>query len=184
LLIADLIDLLLSADAALRAALAAHHSPALDLLMLAASAAGRFGLVWIALALVAAMRRPARRRAAWQVVLAVLVAAIVATVVLKPLVARPRPFVGVTDVRVIGERLPTWSFPSGHAAESFAGAFALARAWPAARVAGWLLAALIAFSRVYLGVHYPFDVIGGALVGLACAGFVVGRTIWYTDEPV
>jgi len=63
----------------------------------------------------------------------------------------------------------TYSFPSGHATVSFACAAVLALAVPRLRVPLYALAALIAFSRVYVGVHYPFDVLGGALLGVGIA---------------
>jgi undecaprenyl-diphosphatase len=61
------------------------------------------------------------------------------------------------------------SFPSGHAATSFACAATLAWLTPLPPIALYTLAALIAFSRVYVGVHYPLDVIGGAALGLGVA---------------
>ena len=74
------------------------------------------------------------------------------------------------------------SFPSTHAATSFAGAYALSRLFPTLRLPLWILACLVAYSRVYVGVHYPLDVIGGAVVGLAAAAFVVDGTRWYSDQ--
>lgn len=83
---------------------------------------------------------------------------------------RPRPFVALTDVVKLIEKSPLEkSFPSGHATASFAIAFAIflyARRW------GWLLIMLAAFvgvSRVVVGVHYPSDVLGGALLGYLVA---------------
>jgi undecaprenyl-diphosphatase len=63
----------------------------------------------------------------------------------------------------------TYSFPSGHATVSFACAAVLAAALPRLRVPLFALAALIAFSRVYVGVHYPSDVVGGAALGILIA---------------
>jgi undecaprenyl-diphosphatase len=83
-----------------------------------------------------------------------------------------RPFEAAVAVRVIDRRPLTYSFPSGHAAGSFAAAATLAHVWAPGRAVFWGLAALIAFSRIYAGVHYPLDVLGGALLGLASAWLV------------
>jgi membrane-associated phospholipid phosphatase len=64
------------------------------------------------------------------------------------------------------------SFPSGHAATSFACATVLAAAWPKRRAVFYALAVLIAFSRLYNGVHFPLDVLGGAVLGVAIAAGV------------
>ena len=61
------------------------------------------------------------------------------------------------------------SFPSGHTATSFAGATALSLLYPRATPAFFLLAAAIAYSRLYVGVHFPLDVVGGAVIGVATA---------------
>src|SRR5581483_4076215 len=85
---------------------------------------------------------------------------------------RPRPFVHHHVTQLV-PHADDASFPSDHAAGGFALAVAVWRAadrW--ARRLGWLLlalAAVLAFSRVYIGVHYPFDVAGGALIGAAAA---------------
>jgi undecaprenyl-diphosphatase len=79
---------------------------------------------------------------------------------IKLAVGRPRP--GLDPL----VRLPTDpSFPSGHAATSFAGATMLAAFAPRYRIVFFVLAAGIAFSRVYVGVHWPFDVLAGSLLG-------------------
>lgn len=81
---------------------------------------------------------------------------------LKLAIPRTRP-----DVHALVARPHSHSFPSGHAATSFACATVIAALVPRARVPLFLLASLVAWSRVYVGVHYPFDVLAGALYGVA-----------------
>jgi undecaprenyl-diphosphatase len=157
---------ILAWDAAIRAWLVSHHAPLLDPLMLGLSVIGRRGSIWLAVGLGLVLARPRTLPALWQLVLAISLAGLVTDFVIKPAVARPRPFAGVSDVRVLGARPETYSFPSGHAATACAGAAMLGRMWPDIRRLSWVLALLIGFSRIYLGVHYPIDVLGGAAIGL------------------
>lgn len=123
---------------------------------------GMYGLVWIGLALALALlwRRPG---------VLVLVAAgyalsDLAATGIKHAVGLERPHVD----RLV--HLPSNpSFPSGHAATSFACALLLATVAPRLAPAFFALAAAIAYSRLYVGVHYPLDVLGGAALGLAVA---------------
>jgi undecaprenyl-diphosphatase len=147
--------------------------PWLDDVMILAGALGSAGFIWWATAMIAAVY-PARRAAAWRVILAVGVAFVLTEYVLKPIVDRPRPFEVFADLPVIDSRPQSASFPSGHAAMAAAGALACARLLPGAALAFWVLAVLDALSRVYVGVHWPTDVVAGWIVGLACAWFVLG----------
>ena len=162
-------------DAAIFTVINSAHTPALDVLMLGASWLGYFPGIWFAFG-AAALWSPRPRAAAFRMCLAVALAYAVASGVLKPFVGRARPFQTPTlAARTIETHPPTSaSFPSGHAATAVAGALAAARFVPRASWAFWTLATLVAYSRVYLGVHYPSDVIGGALVGAACAWLVLG----------
>lgn len=86
--------------------------------------------------------------------------------VLKNWADRDRPPLSNPEPEPLVDLPATYSFPSGHATVSFACATVLALAVPRLRVPLYALAALIAFSRVYVGVHYPFDVLAGAALGL------------------
>jgi undecaprenyl-diphosphatase len=162
--------------------LRAHHSPLLDSIMAGLSDIARGGAIWIALACLVALLQPRRWRAVVQVVLAIVVAFLLTDYLAKPYFNRSRPFEMDASSRVYGYKPTTRSFPSGHSASAIAGVCALARLAPEARSIFWIFAALVAFSRVYLGVHYPADVIAGALLGLAVGKFVVGGTTWRSNQ--
>ncbi len=158
-----------------------HHS--LDLFMIGASDLGRF-LLWITIGLAGVTLRRMPGKAFCQVCLAMLLAFVINDLALKPALHEPRPFQQDVQARVIGPRPNDYSLPSGHSAASFAAAVALSRAWPGGTAVWFALAAFVAFTRVYLGVHYPHDVIVGALVGIACGWFAIGRTRWHSARGV
>ena len=177
-------QLLSSLDSALLSwLLSLPHPASVDSMMRGLSAIGSNAAVWLFLAALLAMFRPASAMGAWQVVLAVVLTFIVVDAVLKPIVGRARPARVAARIEARIAVPDTASFPSGHAASAFAGGYALSRVFPGARVALWTLALLIACSRLYLGVHYPLDVMAGALVGLGCGAFVVGGSVWYSCDP-
>lgn len=93
---------------------------------------------------------------------------------IKPLIARPRPsHMEATHAIVrVGNRGGTYGFTSNHAANSFGAAYVLADAFPKAAILFYAVAALIGYSRVYVGVHFLGDVIGGGLLGLLVASMV------------
>ena len=125
------------------------------------------GGIFLVIAAISALywRRPA-------IFLYVLLGALVAdglSFVLRYAIGRDRPPLDYPDPVPLVRLPDNPSFPSGHAAASFACAALLAWLTPLPKIPLFVLAGLIAFSRVYVGVHYPLDAIGGALLGLAVA---------------
>ena len=119
----------------------------------------------IALVLCAAYRR-------WGVLALTVIAIALAdwsSMAIKALVDRPRPPLRYAEPKTLVPVPHDASFPSGHAATSFAAATMLSLAFPRFAPALYVLAAAVAFSRVYVGVHYPLDVLGGALLGALVA---------------
>jgi undecaprenyl-diphosphatase len=173
--------MLQSADASLVGLLVPWHTPRLDTVMAVISAAGSGGAFWIALGIVG-LAVPKWRAGAWRLLLAIGLTLLINNVVLKPIIARPRPAIAATAAeRNLPATPSTYSFPSGHVAVSGAAAITLSRLWPAGRLAWWALAALTAYSRLYLGHHYPLDLVGGAVVGILVALWVLGGRHPATD---
>jgi len=88
---------------------------------------------------------------------------------LKPLVARERPYSRYGLKRLLVEAPGAYSWPSAHAGSSMAAALVLGYGYPNWAFVLLLVAALLSYSRVYVGVHYPLDVLAGAALGIACA---------------
>ena len=138
----------------------------LDKLMLAVTrVAGNYGQIWIILALLLCVFKKSRRAGITMLISYVLVY-LVGNVALKNLITRPRPFLLDETVTLLVEAPTSYSFPSTHAAWAFAAA-ASVFAWHKWAGTVCILAAfLIAFSRLYLFVHFPTDVFAGILLGI------------------
>lgn len=173
-------------DIALLDAIQANlRSPAMDAFMLFATHLGDLALVWLVAAAVL-IAQPKRRCYGVAVAVAVLGAALLGAFVLKPLFDRPRPFVAYGFSGLLIPPPLGASFPSNHSLVSFAAAAALCCVPDKGRIATSLkaaavaLACLIAFSRLYLYVHYPTDIAVGAVVGVAVgiASVCLVRRLW------
>ena len=122
--------------------------------------------MWIALALLGAARDP-ERRSRWLAAAGTVPLTLGLNYLVKRTVRRGRP--QIEGLAPFGRVPGSLSFPSAHAATSFAGAMRIAALAPRHRPALLAAAALMAFTRPYLGVHYPSDVVAGATVGTLIA---------------
>jgi undecaprenyl-diphosphatase len=155
-------------DLAVYSAIARTPTPALDVVMSRLSHAANYSRLSMAsAALLALTGGTTGRRAAVQGLAAVAVTSTVVNAAVKPLARRRRPDRLAGEVPVARHvRMPSSrSFPSGHSAAAFAFATGVGQVSPAAAAPLRALAALVAYSRVHTGVHYPGDVLAGALIG-------------------
>lgn len=128
---------------------------------------GNGGAIWIALA-VLLLCIPKTRRIGCMAVAALLGTLLVNNMILKNLVARTRPYEVIEGLTYIVRQPVDYSFPSGHAGCSFAVAGILFRRMPGRYgIPALILAVLISLSRLYVGVHYPSDVLFGVISGIA-----------------
>ncbi len=151
---------------------------------------GSGGWFWIVLTLAGLAYKPTRKYA-HVAAIALILYLLCGNLLMKPLIGRIRPFAVNTAVTLLIEAPSDFSFPSGHTQASFAVAAAVFMWKKRWGIAALLFAALIAFSRMYLYVHYPTDVLGGLIfgVGYALAGLLIcdklfrGKKDWDGCEP-
>lgn len=145
----------------------------LDTVMPAVSFLGNNGLIFI---LIGLCLLPFRRTRKSGILLLIFLAvgAVVVNLILKPGVARARPFELLGDMPLLVARPKDFSFPSGHTAAAFEAAFALSLLGKRVGIPAYIFACLMGFSRLYLCVHYPSDILAGALIGTAISALIWG----------
>lgn len=147
--------------------------PFLDAVMPVVTALGNGGIFWIVMAVVL-MLIPRYRKAGFSMGAALLMGLILCNLILKPLVARIRPYdyqlehFGVT-IQLLIATPHDFSFPSGHTIASFEAATALLLHNRKLGIPAMVIAVLVAFSRLYLYVHYPTDVLASVILGVGLA---------------
>ena len=164
-----MLDTLLQLDGQLLVAIQGLHTAWLDPIVSFYTKLGDAGILFIALSLAMLLWKPTRKAGALALG-AMILGLLVTNITIKPLVERPRPWVDWPIVPLVTEKDPN-SFPSGHTCAAFAAGLSWARAlpWSWGRIAAVVMAVCMGLSRLYVGVHYPTDVLVGAAIGTLCA---------------
>lgn len=143
------------------------HFALLDKFMIAVTFLTDGGLIWIALALTLVIIKKTRKFGV--VLLVVLIfSSIMGEVVLKHIIQRPRPYADYPNIKLLINESSKYSFPSGHTTVSFAAAYVLSKSFKKLSLLFYSFAAIVGYSRIYLFMHYPTDVLGGVVLGLFC----------------
>ncbi len=166
-------DTLLSFDMGILNFIAAHlRTPFLDRVMPFISALGNMGFIWL-FATVVLLFMPRHRKKGFFILLGLFIGFLIVNLLLKPLCARPRPS-WLFEVALLIPNPEDFSFPSGHTAAAFIFAFLIAKFSKKAGYIAIPAATLMAYSRLYLYVHYPSDVLFSILLAF-CISCVVSR---------
>ena len=147
--------------------------PLLDKFFVFYTSLGNKGYLWIAIGIILIIFKKTRKTGIL-LLISLLISHLLNNFVLKILIDRPRPYEVIPNVRMLIGKVEETSFPSGHSAIAFGSAFVIFL-----REKGWLrwtalvMAILMALSRLYVGVHYPTDVLAGSIVGMLIASGVI-----------
>lgn len=163
-------ELFQSLDGALLLAIQQLRLDVLNPLVVLYTHLGDAGMVWILLSLALLLYKPTRKVGA-AALLALAFGFLCTNVVLKNLVGRERPWLHLAQLIPLVEEHDPASFPSGHTTAAFAAGMVWARHLPrrGARMAAVAAAVCMGLSRLYVGVHYPSDVLAGAFIGFLCS---------------
>ena len=147
------------------------HNPVLDKIMIVLSTIGDAGLLWIGVAILLICMKK-YRKCGLQVAVAMLLTFIVGNLILKNMIHRDRPCWIDPSITLLVKSPSDFSFPSGHSMNGFTASVSILLCDKKLGIVAVILAAAIAFSRLYNFVHFPTDVIAGIVIGIVSALFV------------
>ena len=148
------------------------HGYIMDKAMVIITSLGNGGAIWILIAVLLMIKKK-YRKIGFMVLGALILSTILGEGILKHVVQRIRPSADIPEINMLIAKPLSYSFPSGHAASSFAVAGVLSKYFKKYAPEFLGLASLIAFSRLYLYVHYPTDVLAGIILGLICSRIII-----------
>ena len=156
------------------------RTPWLDAIMTRITVLGDHGILWILVTL-ALLIYPKTRRVGLICFISLALSVIFCNGLLKNLVDRPRPYTQIPDLKLLVKEADDASFPSGHSSSSFCVAIVCLKRLPKKfGIPAIIMAALIALSRLYVGIHYPTDVIVGTILGIVL-GLIAIKLIEFAD---
>jgi undecaprenyl-diphosphatase len=161
------------------------RSGLVNAVMLFFSFLGTWGLIWIAGGLAMILTKKYRKTGILLLV-CLAVTWLLNDLLIKTLIQRPRPFLSIPELKVLVPLMTDFSFPSGHTSTSFACAFTIVRANGRRWAWVYAIAVMIAVSRLFIGVHYPTDILGGILVGtlIAAASYTLTRHFVFSGRYI
>ncbi len=148
------------------------RNPVMDRFMVFVTSLGNAGFLWIFIAFLLLCRKR-YQKCGIALICALSLTMLISDELLKPLVGRLRPNMRFPELPLLIGQIRSYSFPSGHSSAAFASATVLFSYYKHAGMLAYVAAALIAYSRLYLFVHYPTDVLAGILLGSVIAFLIV-----------
>lgn len=148
------------------------RNPVMDRFMVFVTSLGNAGFLWIFIAFLLLCQKR-YQKCGIALICALSLSMLISDEILKPLIGRLRPNVKFPEIPLLIGSIHSRSFPSGHSTVAFASAATLFYHYKVAGILAYVTAAVIAYSRLYLFVHYPTDILGGILLGSAIAYLIV-----------
>jgi len=177
-----------SFDVPLLHAISRNHSIFLDYILLAIALISEFGLVWLLIGLV--LENIVKGKGLLLKIILSLISSAIINEILKIIFFRERPYLSLPAIHHLGPNWTNSSFASGHTISSAAALYIIWCHFPSLRCLLLVLFMLIVWSRLYLGMHYPSDIIVGAIIGVFVGSMTlllplnkIFQKVWLSSKP-